>query len=50
MDTFSVKNKPEKSLDNVFFVNEFAMTPQVKIQKFKLREKGVKELGLEEIE
>ncbi|RLA93984.1 MAG: hypothetical protein DRG83_20260 [Deltaproteobacteria bacterium] len=31
----------------VFFVNEFPLNPQGKIQKFKLREKAIKELGLE---
>ncbi|MFH1351226.1 MAG: AMP-binding protein [Pseudomonadota bacterium] len=35
---------------HVFFVTEFPMTPQAKIQKFKLRERAVKELGLKEIE
>ncbi len=32
----------------VFFVDEFPLNPQGKIQKFKLREKAIKELGLEE--
>lgn len=31
----------------VFFVDEFPLTPQGKVQKFKLREKAIKELGLE---
>jgi fatty-acyl-CoA synthase len=30
----------------IFFVDEFPMNPQGKIQKFKLREKAVKEVGL----
>jgi len=33
----------------VFFVDEFPLNPQGKIQKFKLREKAIKELGLEEM-
>jgi len=32
----------------VYFVEEFPLNPQGKIQKFKLREKAVKELGLKE--
>lgn len=32
----------------VFFVDEFPINPQGKVQKFKLREKAIKELGLEE--
>ena len=32
----------------LFFVEEFPLNPQGKIQKFKLREKAIKELGLKE--
>ncbi|MDY6974474.1 MAG: AMP-binding protein, partial [Thermodesulfobacteriota bacterium] len=32
----------------VFFVEEFPLTPQMKIQKFKLKELAVRELGLDE--
>ena len=32
---------------HVFFVTEFPMTPQAKIQKFKLKEEAIKQLGLE---
>lgn len=31
----------------VFFVDEFPMNPQGKVQKFKLREKAIEDLGLE---
>ena len=34
---------------NVLFVDEFPLNPQGKVQKFKLREKAIKELGLEEM-
>ena len=33
---------------HVFFVDEFPMNPQGKIQKFKLREKAITNLGLKE--
>jgi len=33
---------------HVFFVEAFPMTPQAKVQKYKLREKAIKELGLED--
>ena len=32
----------------VFFTDEFPLNPQGKIQKFKLKEKAIKELNLEE--
>jgi fatty-acyl-CoA synthase len=33
----------------VFFVDEFPLNPQGKIQKFKLREEAIKDLGLKEV-
>jgi len=33
----------------VFFMDQFPLNPQGKVQKFKLREKAVKELGLKEM-
>jgi len=37
-----------KAPRRVFFVDRFPMNPQGKIQKFKLREKAVPNLGLKE--